>query len=120
MGVNPRDDRDTTVPFREAMKQEDNALKRFVAQHFEGAGRKPDEVVKGMLEAEDFYANEIFQVKTQACTKDALSSLVTRATHQISLVLVRLSPSPAPMCWRARSAGIRKISQQVIKVLKSK
>ena len=64
MGINPRDGRDATLPFREAMKQGDDALKQFVAQHFKGAGWKTDEVLKGMMEAGDFYASEIVQVKT--------------------------------------------------------
>ena len=64
MGIHPRDDHDATLPFREAMKQGDDALKQFVAQHYKDAGWKTDEVVKGMIEAGDFYANEIFQVRT--------------------------------------------------------
>ena len=32
MGINSRDSRDATLPFREAMKQGDDALKQFVAQ----------------------------------------------------------------------------------------
>jgi len=69
MGINPRDNRDATLPFREATKQGDYALKQFVAQHYEGAGWKTDDVVKGMMEAEDFYANEIVQVKTPSLYK---------------------------------------------------
>lgn len=66
MGINPRDGRDSTLPFREASKKGDDALKQFVAQHYQGAGWKTDEVIKGMMEAEDFYANEIVQVKTSS------------------------------------------------------
>lgn len=64
MGINPSDDPDATLPFREAAKQGDDALKRFVAQHYKGVGWKTDEVVKGMMEAGDFYASETVQVKT--------------------------------------------------------
>ncbi|KAK1772799.1 FAD/NAD(P)-binding domain-protein [Phialemonium atrogriseum] len=64
MSIHPRDDRDATLPFREAMKQGDDALKRFVAQHYKGAGWKTDEVVEGVMDSRDFYANEIVQVKT--------------------------------------------------------
>lgn len=64
MSIHPRDDRDATLPFREAMKQGDDALKQFVAQHYKGAGWKTDEVVEGMMDSRDFYANEIVQVKT--------------------------------------------------------
>lgn len=63
MGLHPRGGRDATLPFREAMKQGDDAFKRFVAQHFKGAGWKTEEIVKGMMEAGDFYASEIVQVK---------------------------------------------------------
>ena len=69
MGINPRDDRDVTLPFREATKQGDNALKRFVAQHFKGAGWRTDEIIKGMMEAADFYASEVVQVKTPSLHK---------------------------------------------------
>ncbi|KAI4126417.1 MAG: hypothetical protein LQ338_003757 [Usnochroma carphineum] len=64
MGIHPRDDHDATLPFREAMTQGDDALKQFIAQHYKGAGWKTDEIVKGMMEAGDFYASEIVQVKT--------------------------------------------------------
>lgn len=69
MGINPRDDRDATLPFREATKQGDDALKRFVAQHFKGAGWRTDEIVKGMMEAADFYASEVVQVKPPSLHK---------------------------------------------------
>ena len=69
MGMRPRDNHDAALPFREAMKQGDDALKQFLAQHYEGAGWKTNEVVKGMMEAEDFYANEIVQVKTPSLYK---------------------------------------------------
>ena len=70
MGIHPRDDRDATLPFREAMKQGDDALKEFVAQHYKGVGWKTDEVMKGLMESEDFYANEIVQVKTPSLYKE--------------------------------------------------
>ena len=69
MGINRRDDHDATLPFREATKQGDVALKRFVAQHYKGAGWKTEEIMNGMMEAEDFYANEIVQVKTPSLHK---------------------------------------------------
>ena len=69
MSVNPRDDRDATLPFREAMKQGDDALKQFVAKHYDGAGWKRDEVVKSMMEAGDFYANEVVQVRPPSLYK---------------------------------------------------
>ncbi|KAE9364159.1 oxidoreductase [Stipitochalara longipes BDJ] len=63
MGIHPRDDHDAILPFREAMKKGDDALKGFVAQHYHGAGWKTDGIIKGMMPSEDFYANEIVQVK---------------------------------------------------------
>ena len=59
----PSSGQDATFPFREASKQGDDAVKRFIAQHYEGAGWKTDEIMKGMLDADDFYASEIVQVK---------------------------------------------------------
>ncbi|CAD6578680.1 MAG: hypothetical protein ASARMPREDX12_008938 [Alectoria sarmentosa] len=69
MGIRPRDGRDATLPFREAMKQGDDALKQFVAQRYKGAGWKTDEIVEGMMEAGDFYGSEIVQVKTPSLYK---------------------------------------------------
>ena len=69
MSINPRNSRDATLPFREAMKQGDDSLKQFVAQHYTGAGWKSDEVVKGMMEAGDFYASEVVQVKIPSLYK---------------------------------------------------
>ena len=45
------------------------ALKEFVAQHFKGAGWKSDEVIQGMMDADDFYASEWVQVKTPTLYK---------------------------------------------------
>ena len=69
MGINPRDDRDATLPFREAMKQGDDALKRFVAGHYKGAGWRTDEVLDGMIKSTDFYASEVVQVKLPSIYK---------------------------------------------------
>ncbi|KAK7425041.1 hypothetical protein QQZ08_008317 [Neonectria magnoliae] len=69
MAVNPRDDGDASLPFREAVKRGDDSLKRFVAQHYKGAGWKTDEVLKGMMEADDFYSSEFIQVKIPTLPK---------------------------------------------------
>ena len=69
MGINPRDNRDATLPFREAMKQGDDALKTFIARHYQGAGWKTDDILKGMMETGDLYASEIVQVKTPSLYK---------------------------------------------------
>ena len=63
MGLHPQGDRDATLPFREAMKQGDDALKQFLARYFEGAGWRINELLEGMMETGDFYASEIVQVK---------------------------------------------------------
>ena len=63
MSIHPRDSRDATLPFREATKQGTDALKHHVARRFKGAGYKADDILKGMIKTEDFYASEIVQVK---------------------------------------------------------
>lgn len=112
LGINPRDGRDATLPFREATKKGDETLKRFVAQHYQGAGWKTEKVIKGMMEAEDFYANEIVQVKTPSLYSGRFVLVGDAGYAPVSPVLVQLSPSPAPTYWRARSAGTRAILHQ--------
>lgn len=63
MGVHPRNDHNAMSPFREAMKQGDEALKLYLAERFRGIGWKADEVVEGMMETDDLYASEVVQVK---------------------------------------------------------
>ena len=69
MSIHPRNEHDATLPFREAAKQGDDALKQYMAQRFEGAGWKTDDIIKGMMEAGDFYASEIVQVKVPGLYK---------------------------------------------------
>ena len=69
MGIQPRDKRDLTLPFREAVKQGEKALKRFVAQHYKGVGWKTEEVMEAMMGSSDFYANEMVQVKVPSLYK---------------------------------------------------
>lgn len=61
--VHPRSDRDATLPFQEATKAGDDALKRFVAKRYEGVGWKTNKVTELMMGSKDFYASEIVQVK---------------------------------------------------------
>ncbi|KAH7125920.1 oxidoreductase [Dactylonectria macrodidyma] len=63
IAVHPRGDHDATQPFRDAMKRGDEALKHFVAEHYKDVGWKADEAVSGMMDSQDFYANEVVQVK---------------------------------------------------------
>ncbi|KAG7005196.1 FAD-dependent monooxygenase [Physcia stellaris] len=63
MKIHPRNDADATLSFRQAMKAGDAELKRFIAEHYSGTGWRSDEIVKGMMESNDFYASEVVQVK---------------------------------------------------------
>lgn len=63
MGVHPRGKGDFALPFREALSQGDDALKRYITQHFKGAGWKMDEILDAMMTSSDFYASEMAQVK---------------------------------------------------------
>lgn len=70
MRVQPQNyDGDATLPFREASKQGTAALKRFVAKEFEGMGWKSAKVIKGMMDADSFYASEIVRVKVPSLHK---------------------------------------------------
>ena len=69
MGIHPRDKRDLTLPFREAVKQGEEALKRFVAQYYKGVGWKTEEAMEAMMGSSDFYANEMVQVKVPSLYK---------------------------------------------------
>ncbi|KAI4195523.1 MAG: hypothetical protein LQ350_007156 [Teloschistes chrysophthalmus] len=69
MGIQPRDKRDLTLPFREAMKQGEEPLKRFVAQHYKGAGWKTEEVMAAMTDSSNFYASEMVQVRVPSLHK---------------------------------------------------
>lgn len=69
MGIHPRDKRDLTLPFREAMKEGEEALKQYIAQHYKGAGWKTEEVMAAMMGSSDFYANEMVQVKLPSLYK---------------------------------------------------
>jgi len=68
--VHPRNAPDAALlPFRQAVRQGDDALKRFVAQHYRGMGWKTDEALEGMMRADDFYANEVVQVKVPSLSR---------------------------------------------------
>ena len=69
MGIHPRDKRDLTLPFRQAVKQGEEALKRFVAQHYKGIGWKTEEAMEAMMGSSDFYASEMVQVKVPSLHK---------------------------------------------------
>ena len=69
MSLYPSDARNATQPFLEAAKQGDDALKQYVARQFGDAGWKSDVMVKGMMDAKDFYASEIVSVKVPSLHK---------------------------------------------------
>lgn len=69
ISVHPWKDRDAILPFLNAAKQGDNALKQYVAKRYEDAGWKSTQLIKGMVEAQDFYASEWAQVKMPSLYK---------------------------------------------------
>jgi 2-polyprenyl-6-methoxyphenol hydroxylase-like FAD-dependent oxidoreductase len=69
MSMYPRDERDTTLPFRQALNQGDEALKKYIAQYYQGVGWKSDFLMQEMMDSEDFYASEIVQVKVPSLYK---------------------------------------------------
>lgn len=69
MSIHPRDKRDLTLPFRQAMEQGEQLLKRFVAQHYKGASWKTEDIMAAMMHSSDFYANEMIQVKVPSLHK---------------------------------------------------
>jgi 2-polyprenyl-6-methoxyphenol hydroxylase-like FAD-dependent oxidoreductase len=68
--IYPRSAEDSIMtPFREALKQGDEATKKFVAQNFGDHGWRTEEVLKEMWNAKDFYASENVQVKTPTLSR---------------------------------------------------
>jgi len=59
----PPSDAEAMEPFRTAQKQGNKALKSYLVQHYAGAGWKGEELVADLVEAEDFYASEMVQIK---------------------------------------------------------
>ncbi|KAL4731963.1 hypothetical protein ACLX1H_000962 [Fusarium chlamydosporum] len=49
--------------FREALAEGELASKKYIAQHYQGVGWKADTAVREMMDAKDFYASELVQVK---------------------------------------------------------
>ncbi|KAL4945610.1 hypothetical protein BDV06DRAFT_22185 [Aspergillus oleicola] len=50
------------APFREASSNGTDALKEYISATYRGAGWKVDDIVNGMMDADDFHATEIIQV----------------------------------------------------------
>ncbi|WPG97234.1 Hypothetical protein R9X50_00000600 [Acrodontium crateriforme] len=62
-------EKDTTRPFREASKAGITALKTHVAERFAGSGWQWEQIEKGMMATEDFYASESVQVHMPSLSK---------------------------------------------------
>lgn len=64
MGIKPLNTPgDVTLPFREAVKKGEDAIKSYIYEQFVDAGWRSDEIMAGMMESKDFYASELVQVK---------------------------------------------------------
>jgi 2-polyprenyl-6-methoxyphenol hydroxylase-like FAD-dependent oxidoreductase len=62
----PDDRNNSIVPLREAMKEGDDALKRYVAEQFTDCGWLTPQILAGMKVSTDLYASEIVRVHPQA------------------------------------------------------
>ncbi|KAH9906748.1 oxidoreductase [Xylariomycetidae sp. FL2044] len=70
MSVYPRGQADATLPFRRALKEGDEATKRFVAERFAGMGWKTPQILESMLtDGTQFYAGETLQVKVPSLSR---------------------------------------------------
>lgn len=69
MKMSSKGNSDTMLPFREASKQGEHQLKRYVAEIFGDAGWKLNQIMEGMMASPDFYASEILQVKAPTLSK---------------------------------------------------
>ncbi|KAF5000283.1 hypothetical protein FGRMN_1915 [Fusarium graminum] len=64
MAMNPKDKPESALAFREASAEGTDALKKYIAQHYQGVGWKSDIAMREMMDSKDFYASETVQVKT--------------------------------------------------------
>ncbi|KAK7192095.1 hypothetical protein DPSP01_003953 [Paraphaeosphaeria sporulosa] len=70
LAVLPQKEVDATLPFRKAQKEGDDALRKYVGQHFASVGWKTaDEVVQALTAAPDFYASENVQIKLPSLSR---------------------------------------------------
>ena len=69
MAVAPSSVPDAPAPFRDAMKQGDDALKQFVARHFRGCGWRSDEIIRGLMASNDFYGSELVKLYPPSLSK---------------------------------------------------
>ncbi|KAI8806243.1 oxidoreductase [Cladochytrium replicatum] len=63
MGIFDKSNCDAMVPFREALKEGKDTLKKYVYEHFHGAKWKTGEILEAMMKTDDFYGSEVVQVK---------------------------------------------------------
>ena len=114
MSIHPRDRRDTTLPFRQASIQGDDALKKYVARHHHNVGWKSDFIMREMIDAKDFMPAKLSKSRSQAFLMDASYWSGMQDTQQAPLAVVQVSPSPAPTYWQARLESIPAILRQVL------
>lgn len=69
MGMSPKNRPENAIQFREAMKKGVDSIKHFITEHYRGAGWKIDELLQCMANTEDFYANEIVDIKAPTLSK---------------------------------------------------
>lgn len=70
MNSQPKGKHDSKLErFREAASRGDEALKDFVAEHYQGVGWQTPTILQGMQDSNDFYASETVQVKTPGLSK---------------------------------------------------
>ncbi|KAF9736872.1 hypothetical protein PMIN06_004377 [Paraphaeosphaeria minitans] len=70
LAVLPQKQVDATLPFRNAQKEGNEALRKYVARHFASVGwSTAEEVVQALTSAPDFYASENVQVKLPSLSR---------------------------------------------------
>ncbi|EXL42271.1 hypothetical protein FOCG_15618 [Fusarium oxysporum f. sp. radicis-lycopersici 26381] len=100
MCMNPRDKPESAVAFREASAKGNDALKKYIAQHYSDVGWKSSIALKEMMNSEDFARVKLYRSKHQHCPRDGLSWLVMQDTQQVSQAVGRASLLQAPTSWQ--------------------
>lgn len=73
MNVSPMNGTDATLPFREAQKAGDAALRNYITECYGDVGWLAPTVLAGMQTTDDFYASDIVQVRAPSITKGRLA-----------------------------------------------
>jgi 2-polyprenyl-6-methoxyphenol hydroxylase-like FAD-dependent oxidoreductase len=69
MCAHKKNDQAGMQEFRDALKQGDAVLKKYIAKRYTGMGWKSDEIIGEMMNSTDFYGSEIMQVKVPTLHK---------------------------------------------------